>query len=424
MEHSFILKGDICYSLNKHTLFTMPSGYLICTGGKSAGVFTGIPDKYQGLPLEDFSGYLIVPGLIDLHVHAPQYSFRGLGMDLELLEWLNAKTFPEEAKYADMNYARRNYSLFVRDLVKSPTSRACIFATRHTPATLYLMEQLEKSGLITMAGKVNMDRNCPDPLREKSPEESIQSTKHWLEETGRFKRCRPILTTRFIPSCSDRLMTELGRIQQEWRIPVQSHLSENPQEIQWVKELCPDSSCYGDAYLRSGLFGGPDCPTIMAHCIYSDRQEIQLLKQQEIYIAHCPESNANLSSGIAPVRTYLDNDMNIGLGSDIAGGSTLSIFRAMTMAIQCSKLRWRLKDPGLAPLTIEEVFWMGTAGGGSFFGKAGSFEKGFELDALVLSDHHLRTGCCTTIKERLERFLYLGETQNIVHKYTAGRLLW
>ena len=162
----------------------------------------------------------------------------------------------------------------------------------------------------------------------------------------------------------------------------------------------------------------------MAHCVYSTKEEIQLIKQQNVYIAHCPESNANLSSGIAPVRTYLDNDMHIGLGSDVAGGSSLSIFRAMTLAIQCSKLRWRLKDPGLSPLTTEEVFWMGTAGGGSFFGKVGSFEKDYELDALVLSDKHLGSDCCTTIKDRLERFMYLGNTQDIIHKYTAGRLLW
>lgn len=133
MKHAFILKGDICYSLDKHNLFTLQNGYLICVNGKSAGVFNRIPDSYLGLPLKDFSGHLIIPGLIDLHVHAPQYTFRGLGMDLELLEWLNAKTFPEESRYADMEYAMENYNRFVMDLVKSPTSRACIFATRHVP---------------------------------------------------------------------------------------------------------------------------------------------------------------------------------------------------------------------------------------------------------------------------------------------------
>lgn len=422
MDHSFILKGDICYSLDKHTLFTMPEGYLICTDGKSAGVFDRIPDRYRSLPLKDFSGCLIIPGLIDLHVHAPQYAFRGMGMDLELLEWLNARTFPEESRYEDLDYAAEHYRPFVSDLVKSPTTRACIFATRHVPATLYLMEQLEASGLITMVGKVNMDRNCPDPLCEKSPEASVRDTEEWLTQSASFQRCRPILTPRFIPSCSDVLMSELSRIRREWDLPIQSHLSENPQEVQWVRELCPDSSCYGDAYLRRGLLGDPDRPGIMAHCVYSGQEEMKLLKQQGVYIAHCPESNANLSSGIAPVRTYLDHDMHIGLGSDIAGGSTLSIFRAMTLAVQCSKLLWRLNDSSLSPLTTEEAFWMGTAGGGSFFGKAGSFEKDFELDTLVLDDRRL--GCQGTIRERLERFLYLGENRDIIHKYAAGRLLW
>ena len=424
MDHSFILKGDICFSLDKHTLFAMGDGYLICTNGRSAGVFDRIPDKYRNLPLHDFTGHLILPGLTDLHVHAPQYAFRGLGMDLELLEWLNVRTFPEEARYADMDYARQNYDRFVSDLVKSPTARACIFATRHVPATLYLMEQLEQSGLITMVGKVNMDRNCPEPLREESPQSSIRDTLQWLEAAAGFRRCRPILTPRFIPSCSDALMEALGRIQQENALPVQSHLSENPQEVQWVRELCPNSSCYGDAYLQNHLFGGSGCPTIMAHCVYSTEEEIELIRRQGVCIAHCPESNANLSSGIAPVRTYLDRDLSIGLGSDVAGGTGLSIFRAMALAIQHSKLRWRLQDPGLAPLTVEEVFWMGTLGGGSLFGKAGSFEAGYELDALVLDDRRLQSGCCRTIKERLERFLYLGESRDLVHKYVKGRLLW
>lgn len=286
------------------------------------------------------------------------------------------------------------------------------------------MEQLEKSGLITLVGKVNMDRNCPDPLCEKNWETSISDTKEWLENAARFQLCRPILTPRFIPSCTDTLMAELGQIQQEWHLPVQSHLSENPQEVQWVRQLCPESSCYADAYLRSGLFGGADCPTVMAHCVYSTKEEIQLIKQQNVYIAHCPESNANLSSGIAPVRTYLDNDMHIGLGSDVAGGSSLSIFRAMTLAIPVFQTPVAAERSRLSPLTTEEVFWMGTAGGGSFFGKVGSFEKDYELDALVLSDKHLGSDCCTTIKDRLERFMYLGNTQDIIHKYTAGRLLW
>jgi guanine deaminase len=159
----------------------------------------------------------------------------------------------------------------------------------------------------------------------------------------------------------------------------------------------------------------------MAHCVYSTEREIALLKQQEVYIAHCPQSNTNLASGIAPVRTYLDLDMQVGLGSDVAGGFATSIFRAMVDAIQVSKLRFRLQDQSLLPLTIEEAFYMGTKGGGSFFGKTGSFEKGYELDAVIIDDRTLPHPQKLTVRERLERVIYLSDERHIAGKYVAGR---
>ena len=115
-----------------------------------------------------------------------------------------------------------------------------------------------------------------------------------------------------------------------------------------------------------------------------------MIKKNQVFIAHCPESNTNLSSGVAPVRKYLDLGIKVGLGSDVAAGSLLSMFKAMSMAIQCSKLRWRLLDQELAPLKVEEVFYMATRGGGEFFGKVGAFEKGYEFDAVVIDDSNLR----------------------------------
>lgn len=153
-----------------------------------------------------------------------------------------------------------------------------------------------------------------------------------------------------------------------------------------MKELCPDARNYGDAYHRFGLFGGQECPTIMAHCVYSEGEELELLKEQQVFVAHCPASNTNLSSGIAPVRRFLTEGVPVGLGSDVAGGTHTSIFRAMADAIQVSKLRWRLVDADLAPLTAAEAFYLGTAGGGAFFGKVGSFLPDYEFDAVILDD--------------------------------------
>ena len=421
-NQNFILKGNIIYSKDKTELTVKENAYLVCEDGVCAGTFEALPEKYEVLPLKDYGDCLIIPGMTDLHVHAPQYSYRGLGMDMELIDWLNAHAFPEESKFTDLEYAKRAYSIFVNDLVKSTTTRACIFGTLHKEATLLLMELLEESGMKAYVGKVNMDRNSPDILREKNAEEASKITEQWILEAERFENVRQILTPRFIPSCSDELMRELARLQKKYELPMQSHLSENLGEITWVQELCPESKFYGDAYDQFELFGG-ECPTIMAHCVHSGEEEVTLMKEKNVFVAHCPQSNTNIASGIAPIRTYLDKDMKVGLGSDVAGGAHLSIMRAMTDAIQCSKLRWRMYDQSLEPLRFEEAFYLATIGGGEFFGKAGSFEEGYEFDAVVLSDENLPHPQEISTKERLERIVYLGDDRNVLHKYIAGRIV-
>lgn len=418
--NTFVLKGNICYSKNQTELITEENAYLVCEDGICKGVFSFLPDKYKEVPLYDYGDKIIIPGLIDLHVHAPQYTFRGLGMDLELIDWLNTHTFKEEAKYEQLEYAEKAYEIFVEDLMKSATTRACIFATIHNEATLKLMEMLENRGFKGYVGKVNMDRNSTENLCEENACVSAQRTIEWIEETQkRFYKIKPILTPRFIPTCSDELMQKLENIQEKYQLPVQSHLSENRGEIEWVQELCPNTKFYGEAYDRFGMFG-KNYPSIMAHCVHSTEEEMRLMAKQNVFIAHCPQSNTNLSSGVAPIRKYLDMGIKMGLGSDVAGGFDLSILRAMADAIQVSKLRWRLLDTGLAPLKIEEVFYLATKGGGQFFGKVGSFEDGFEFDAVVLDDSHLRTMRKLSTKERVERLIYLADERCVVDKYIDG----
>lgn len=423
-EKNFVLKGNVCCSESPTAFAITENAYLVCEDGLCSGVFQELPEKYHALPIRDCGDSLIIPGLTDLHLHAPQYSYRGTGMDLELLDWLNTITFPQEAAYADLDYARKAYSIFAADLKKSPTARACIFGTMHVPATELLMDLLEETGLKTMVGKVNMDRNGVPNLQEKDANTSAQDTLVWLEDTlYKYKNVRPILTPRFTPSCSDELMEMLSAIQKKYNLPIQSHLSENLGEIAWVKELCPDTDFYGEAYDKFGLFGG-ECPTIMAHCVHSPDAEIRLMKERGVYVAHCAQSNTNLSSGIAPVRRYLDEGLHVGLGTDIAGGATLSLFRSIVDSIQVSKLRWRLVDDTQKPLTLEETFYLATEGGGSFFGKAGNFKEGYEFDALILDDTSLPHPQELTIRDRLERMIYLGDDHIITGKYVSGQKIF
>ena len=421
LTDTFALKGTICYSISPQELSITPNSYLICSQGKCAGIFPVLPEKYRGIPCTDYKDDLIIPGLTDLHVHAPQYTFRASGMDLELLDWLNTYAFPQEARYENLEFARSAYSIFAEDMKKSPNTRACIFGTLHVPATELLMELMDKTGLKTMIGKVNMDRNGSTILQETSAEASAQATVTWIEDTlNRFENTTPILTPRFTPACTDQLMAKLSQIQKKYHLPMQSHLSENFGEIEWVKELCPGTHFYGEAYHQFQLFGG-DCPTIMAHCVHSSEEELALMKKQGVYVAHCPQSNTNLSSGIAPARHYLEAGLHIGLGSDIAGGTALSILRAMADAIQVSKLYWRLVDSSAKPLTLEEAFYLGTEGGGSFFGKVGSFREGYEFDAVILNSSTIPTPLSLSPKDRLERLVYLSDDRNITGKYVSGR---
>ena len=428
MNNGFVIKGNICQTRNAKELDLHENAFAVCADGVSKGLFDILPEEYADLPIYDYGDALIFPGMVDLHVHAPQYAFRGMCMDLELMDWLNRYTFPEEEKYEDLEYARKAYGMFVDALKNGATTRACIFATRHRPATELLMELMEESGLVSFVGKVNMDREASEALTEESADISAYTTFGWINAVkGRFQNTMPILTPRFIPCCSDELMEQLRQIQMAYGIPVQSHLSESKGEIEFVKFLRPDDPFYGDSYNDYDLFGknddiGTDVKTVMAHCVWSAEEEVELMHTNGVFVAHCPASNMNLTSGIAPIRKYMDRGLSIGLGTDIAGGHSASIFCAITDAIQQSKMYFRMVDESVRPLVFPEAFYLATKGGGAFFGKVGSFEEGYEFDAVVFDDSVLPHPQVLNLAERMERAVYLGlDEKKTVAKFVAGR---
>ena len=428
MKNGFVIKGNICQTKSPQALDLHENAYAVCVDGISKGIYRVLPEEYADLPLYDYGDALIFPGMVDLHVHAPQYAFRGMCMDLELMDWLNQYTFPEEEKYEDLEYAEKAYGMFVDAIKASATTRCCIFATRHRPATELLMRLMEESGLVSYVGKVNMDREASKALTEDSADLSAYTTFGWINAVkDKFENTHPILTPRFIPCCTDKLMEELREIQMAYGIPVQSHLSESRGEIDFVKFLRPDNPFYGDAYNEYDLFGKnddihTDVKTVMAHCVWSTDEEVELMKRNGVFVAHCPASNMNLTSGIAPIRRYMDLGLNVGLGSDIAGGHSLSLFRAVTDAIQVSKMYFRMVNEAYRPLVFSEAFYLATKGGGRFFGQVGSFEEGYEFDAVVMDDGVLPHPQSLNLAERAERAVYLGlDEKSITAKFVAGR---
>ena len=416
---SFTIKGNICHTTPDGRLSLHPDSYLVCTDGRVGGIYPTLPESAPK-PLIDYGDRLVIPGLVDLHIHAPQFPFRGLGMDRELMQWLNNYTFPEEANYKALEYADKAYSIFAQHMQRSATTRAVVFATIHRPATELLMQKMDATGLVSYVGKVNMDRWSPDFLIE-TTDESVSETRHWLEQTlESFPNTRPIITPRFIPTCTPALLAELGRIAEEYRLPVQSHLSENREEIAMVKQLEPNAASYGHAYDQYGLFGSA-APCVMAHCVHSSDAELELIRQRGVFIAHSPESNLNVSSGIAPISRYLAMGLKVGLATDVAGGSSECMFKAMAHAIQSSHMYWRLIDDSYPQLSFADVFTMATRTSGAFFGQVGAFDPGYAFDALVIDDSDILTPQPRTLAERLERLPYLASSRNIAAKFVNGR---
>jgi guanine deaminase len=419
MDMKKVYKAHILFTKEQNRFEVIENGYLaVGADGRVVGVSSNLASlDCVDAEVVDFGDRLLIPAMNDLHVHAPQYRNQGIAMDLELLPWLQNYTFPEEMKYADRGYAERMYRCFVRDLWRFGTMRACVFATIHTESTRLLMNLFQEAGMGALVGKVAMNRNCPDELSE-----SLEGmTKGYEELIAEFNEpealVRPIITPRFIPSCTPNMLRLCGELAAKHQLPVQSHLSENKSEIALVQSLEKESSCYGDAYDQYGLFG--QTPTVMAHCVWTDGEELELMKRRGVMVAHCPTSNFNVASGMAPIRKFLNEGLQVGLGSDISGGHDLSIFRTMVYAIQVSKILYQ-QNHERAFLSLSEAFWMATKSAGRFFGQVGSFEPGYEFDALVIDDRDLNHDNYSLL-ERLERYIYLGDDRQIEHRFCRGK---
>lgn len=421
MQNTYAVKGNIIFTKEFGKYEVVENGFLVIEDKLVKGVYKNLPDEFSKINVKDYGNSVIIPGFVDMHLHAPQFANLGLGLDKELMPWLEAYTFPEESKYSDLEYAKKVYSCVVRELWKYGTTRSIIFATIHKDASKLLMDLIYEAGLSAYVGKVNMDRNCPDFLIE-STEDSLKDTEEILKEySGKYENVKPIITPRFVPTCSFELMKGLGKLAVKYKAPVQSHLSENTGEISFVKELHPDQKNYADVYNAAELFG--QTPTVMAHCVLVDEDEIEMMANNNVFVAHSPNSNSNLSSGMAPIRRLIDRGIPVGLGSDISGGHSLSMMDVIVTSAQVANLKWLESNKADKSFSTSELFYLATKGGGKFFGKVGSFEEGYEFDALVIDDSSLRSFKALTIEERLQKFIYTGDDRNIKERYAAGKLV-
>ncbi|NWW08062.1 GUAD deaminase, partial [Oreocharis arfaki] len=325
-----------------------------------------------------------MPGLVDTHIHAPQYSFTGTRVDLPLLQWLTSYTFPTEAKYEDSGFAEEVYTRVVRRTLKNGTTTACYFATIHTDSSLLLAEITDKFGQRAFVGKVCMDMNDSVPQYREITADSVQETERFFSSNSTYPRVQPIITPRFGPSCTEDLLNALGNLAETHDLHVQSHISENEEEVKLVENMFPAYQNYTELYDKNKLLTSK---TVMAHACYLSEEELKLFSLRGAAISHCPNSNFSLCSGVLNVRKVLEHNVKLGLGTDVAGGYSASMLDAIRKTMMASN-SLQINKVNETGVTLEEAFHLATLGGSQALGLddvIGNFEVGKEFDALLIN---------------------------------------
>ncbi|XP_034397680.1 guanine deaminase [Cyclopterus lumpus] len=367
-----------------------------------------------------------MPGLVDTHIHACQYSYAGTALDMPLLQWLNTYTFPVESHFKDLQFAHKVYSQVVKRTLRNGTTTACYFATIHTDASLLLGKIANDFGQRAFVGKVCMDRNDSVKHYKETNQESQEETCRFIAEllNKKYPLVRPVVTPRFALSCTGALLGQLGAIAKNNNLHIQSHISENVEEVNLVKKMFPDSESYTDVYLKHNLLTDK---TVMAHGCYLSDEELVLFRETGASLAHCPNSNISLCSGMLNVRNVLNHKVKLGLGTDVAGGYSASMLDAVRRALDTSKIL-TIQNPEYKTLSFEEVFRLATLGGSqalSLDDQTGNFEVGKDFDALRVNvaapGGPIDLVQCEEPKIILEKFLNLGDDRNIAEVFVAGK---
>ncbi len=403
-------------------------GFLVVgEDGLIEGLYAKNPaKKFRGAGVIDCSGKVIMPGFVDTHTHLPQYAFAGIG-GMELLPWLKKYTFPREAEFARKDVAGKAAEVFFNDLVKNGTTTAMVYATVHKDATDIAFNEAKKKGLRVVMGKVMMDRESPRNLIEntkESLEESEWLIKKWHGVDN--YRLQYALTPRFAITCSRELMDGVGRLAKKYGVYIQTHLSENRGEIEYVKKLFPKAKNYTDVYGGCGILGPK---TVMAHCIYLNPAERKILRGTGTKVAHCPTSNRFLQSGAMPYRKWLEEGLTVGLGTDVAGGYSLSIFNEMKEAIETSKVYNFLNPKAVRKvITPVEALYLATMGGAKVLSldkKIGNFSAGKEADFIVVdpkkADPFEGKSSYQSACEILSRLIYRAGVGSVERVFVRGK---
>jgi guanine deaminase len=383
-------------------------------------------------------GTYLLPGLIDTHVHAPQYPQLGQALDVPLEVWLNKYTFPLEARYADLAFARRSYSLLVDDLISIGTTTALYYATIHQDATRLLADICLQKGQRALVGKVAMDHReqCPDYYRDASADDAIRGTADLFD----YVRSNPdnaegrvlaVVSPRFIPSCTDASLVGLGALAKQLGCHVQTHCSEGDWEHRFVIERFGMTDT--ESLDRFGFLGRK---SMLGHATHLTPGDTDIFKARGSAVSHCPLSNSYFSSAVFPLRSALERGLHVALGTDISGGPSGSMFEAMRESIAVSRMLETGNDPGLPPeerggrpnsrVDFREAFYIATTGGGVALDlPIGNFAPGCHFDAIAVdtaaAQGSIRLWEDLDIGEKiLQKIVYTATRPNIASVWVGG----
>lgn len=435
-----IYRANFFHSPAKGQIERVDDAFLLIKDGAIASVVTSQDHRWQELqnePATDLrdQGFLL-PGFVDLHIHAPQFPQLGQALDVPLEVWLQTHTFPLEARYKDIDYADGVYRTLVRTLLANGTTTAMYFATIHNPASLRLAEICLEMGQRALVGRVAMDLadECPDFYRDASAEESVALTEEFIaavpglagNHTGLVK---PVITPRFIPSCSDKALQGLGDMAHRTGAHVQTHCSESDWEHGHVLARCGKTDT--EALAEFGLLGRH---TILAHSNFITDDDMDMIRKRGAGVAHCPLSNVYFSNAVFPLRRALEKGLHVGLGTDISGGPSASLLDSVRMSIAASRMmedgvdaKSQAGERGTPDSRIDfrTAFWLATRGGGEALDlPVGCFTPGNQFDAILVrlpEEYHGDEDAAGDAL--LQKIVMLATRESIHATFVAGRLV-
>ncbi|HHX89102.1 MAG TPA: guanine deaminase [Paracoccus sp.] len=397
-------------------------GGVLIDGGiiRATGTAADLRRAHPDARVHDYGDRLISAGFVDAHIHYPQTAVIA-SWGKRLIDWLNSYTFPEEMRFADPAYAMQAAETCISLMLAQGTTTFCSYATIHAASVDALFEASEARGMRVLAGKTCMDRNAPEGLRD-TAQSAHDDSKALLERWHGRGRLSYVITPRFAPTSSPEQLEALGSLWAEHpECLMQTHLSEQTEEIAWVRQLFPEVRDYLDVYERFGLLGRN---ALYGHAIHLEPRERARLREVGAALVHCPTSNAFIGSGLFDMARLSAEGQRIGLASDIGGGSSFSMLRTMAAAYEIGQLAGNALHPA-------QLWWLATAGSAAALGlgdQVGRLAPGMEADVIVLDLYSTpaigqRAQRAETLWEALFPTIMMGDDRAITATWVNGRQL-